>query len=96
MSPSFSVILSKDAREDFYRLPFLVQKDVSDEMRKYLETRPHEVLKSRIKKLHHLKTALYRLRVGDYRVYYRIKFREVIVLAILNKKDSERWLRQFG
>lgn len=36
---------------------------------------------------------LYRLRVGDYRVYYRIAPPLVAVLAVLHKKDSDRWLK---
>jgi mRNA interferase RelE/StbE len=37
---------------------------------------------------------LLRLRVGDYRVLYEVLNEEVHVLAIVPRRDIERWLRR--
>lgn len=49
------------------------------------------------KKWKRLKTAnarLLRLRVGDYRVLYEVEGSFVYVLAVVHRRDLERWLRQ--
>ncbi|MGB5932635.1 MAG: type II toxin-antitoxin system RelE/ParE family toxin [Anaerolineae bacterium] len=35
-----------------------------------------------------------RLRVGDYRVVYEVIGDEVRILAVVHRRDLERWLRQ--
>ena len=37
---------------------------------------------------------LVRLRVGDYRVLYEVLGDQVHVLAVIPRRDLERWLRQ--
>jgi mRNA interferase RelE/StbE len=37
---------------------------------------------------------LVRLRVGDYRVLYEVPGDEIHVLAVIPRRDLERWLRQ--
>ncbi|TKB91936.1 MAG: type II toxin-antitoxin system RelE/ParE family toxin [Nitrospira sp.] len=39
---------------------------------------------------------LYRLRVGDYRVSYRVTLQLVVILSVFHKKDSDRWLKRQG
>lgn len=92
MIPPFSVVFEKGALRDMEKLPWEVRRDILTQVQKYLVERPQEPIKTRIKRLLHLKTPLYRLRVGDYRVYYRVKFGEVVILAVLHKRESERWL----
>lgn len=36
---------------------------------------------------------LYRLRVGDYRVIYELKEKTITILAILHRRELERFLR---
>lgn len=62
----------------------------------YLESNPLPIGKPRIKKLSGFSPPLYRLRSGDFRVYYRIRKGEVIVLAIRKRKDSEKFLKRIG
>ena len=64
------------------------------DIKAYLETEPLGFRKTRIKKLTDFKPPLYRLRSGNLRAYYRIVGREVVVLAVTDKKDSERLLKR--
>lgn len=56
-------------------------------------SRPFLPVKTRIKKMSGFNPVLYRLLVGDYRVYYRIHQQNVVVLGILHKKDTKKWLK---
>jgi mRNA-degrading endonuclease RelE of RelBE toxin-antitoxin system len=62
----------------------------------YLEIRPIPVGKARIKKLTGYQPALYRLRSGDFRAYYRIRGGEVVVLAVTRRKDSDKRLKRIS
>jgi len=62
----------------------------------YLETRPIPIGKSRIKKLSGFEPPLYRLRSGDFRAYYRIRGDEVVVIAVMRRKDSDKRLRRIS
>ena len=66
------------------------------DIRAYLETRPVPIGKSRIKKLSGFEPPLYRLRSGDFRAYYRICGKEVVVMAVMNRKDSDKRLRRIS
>ena len=83
---------SKDL-EDF-ALPAITA--IQNAVQSYLRTSPHIPQGTRIKKLHHFRPPLYRLRAGDYRVYYRLQETQVILLAVLNRRDAERWLSKYG
>lgn len=60
----------------------------------YLRVSPLPVGKPRIKKLSGYTPPLYRLRSGDFRAYYRIKEGEVVVPAVRQKKDSDKFFRR--
>jgi mRNA-degrading endonuclease RelE of RelBE toxin-antitoxin system len=62
----------------------------------YLEARPIPIGKPRIKKLSGFEPPLYRLRSGDFRVYYRIRGDEVVVLAVTRRKDSDKRLKRIS
>ncbi len=59
-----------------------------------LESAPLPTGKNRIKKLKGFAPPLYRLRVGDFRVLYRITGNEVILLTAVNRKELERELKK--
>lgn len=48
-----------------------------------------------IKKLKGAKIAIYRLRVGDFRVVYHIDGRKIAILFVVDRKDLEKRLRSF-
>lgn len=91
---TFRIELDRGAERDLQQLPQAVQETVLLEIQRRLTTEPFKEIKTRIKRLSGLVPPLYRLRVGDYRAYYRIAGDRVVILAILHKKDSERWLKR--
>jgi mRNA interferase RelE/StbE len=88
------IIFSPSAERDSERFDIAASLQLIKDIITYLETNPLPFGKSRIKKLTAYNPPLYRLRSGDYRVYYRITPDAVVVLAVTNKKDSEKILRK--
>ena len=92
----YEIILSPEAVEDRRRLRAYDWAIVRDAIEKHLRYEPMKVSKSRIKRLHGLSRPQYRLRVGDFRVFYDVSGTEVEVLAIIPKTKVEGWLRETG
>ncbi len=90
----FNVIFTPSAQRDIEALETGAAIQLARDVKTYLETAPLPFGKSRIKKITGYNPPLYRLRSGDYRAYSRIISREVIVVAITNKKDSEKLLKK--
>ena len=90
----FEVVFSPAARREIERLEDDEALQVAKDIKKYLETSPFPFGKTRIKKLTGFFPPLYRLRSGDFRAYYRIVSKEVIILALTHKKDSEKLLKK--
>ncbi len=68
----FRVELGAGAERDLGALPADIQRVVLAEIALRLKTEPYREIKTRIKRLTGIIPPLYRLRVGDYRAYYRI------------------------
>lgn len=62
---------------------------------KTLKTVPLPTGKNRIKKLRGYNPPLYRLRVGDKRILYRISGGEVILLKIVDRKKLKKELKKY-
>lgn len=88
------IIFSPSSERDIARFDIASALQLVKDIIAYLETNPLPFGKSRIKKLTGYKPPLYRLRSGDYRAYYRITPDAVVVLAVTNKKDSEKILKK--
>ncbi|HEX8950050.1 MAG TPA: type II toxin-antitoxin system RelE/ParE family toxin [Dissulfurispiraceae bacterium] len=46
-----------------------------------------------VKKIKGKNSDYYRLRTDKYRIFYRIESNDVVVLAVLSKKNAERFIR---
>jgi len=90
----FRIEFSAGAERDLDALPIDIQRAVLSESALRLKSEPYREIKTRIKRLTGIIPPIYRLRIGDYRAYYRILEDRVVFLAILHKKDSERWLKR--
>jgi mRNA-degrading endonuclease RelE of RelBE toxin-antitoxin system len=93
-SPRYSIEVSTHAEREISKLPHAIARLILEEIRARLSTDPIRETKTRIKRLTGFSPPLYRLRVGDYRIYYRIAPPRVVILGIFHKKDSDRWLKR--
>jgi len=90
----FEIIFTPPAQRDIKKLEVVAAIRLARDIKAYLEPSPLPLGKSRIKKLTGFNPPLYRMRSGDFRAYYRILAQEVVILAITNKKHSEKVLRK--
>ena len=89
----FRIEFERHAQKDLEPLAKQTRLEILQAIQKYLPDRPFQPIKTRIKKMTGFSPTLYRLRIGDHRVYYRISDETVVILGILHKKESKRWLR---
>ena len=90
------IYLAPEAIEDLRRLKAAHRAQVREAMETHLRHEPTKASKSRIKRLRGLSRPQYRLRVDDFRVFYDVSKRNVEVLAIVAKSDSDAWLSKVG
>jgi mRNA-degrading endonuclease RelE of RelBE toxin-antitoxin system len=69
-SPRLSIEVSAYAGREISKLPHAIARLILEEIRARLSTDPIREIKTRIKRLTGFSLPLYRLRVGDYRIYY--------------------------
>jgi mRNA-degrading endonuclease RelE of RelBE toxin-antitoxin system len=93
-SPRYSIEVSTHAEREISKLPYAIARLILEEIRARLSTDPIRENKTRIKRLTGFSPPLYRLRVGDYRIYNRIVPPRVVILGIFHKKNSDRWLKR--
>lgn len=91
---TFVIIFEPHAERDLNTFEPPTARAILQEIQQRLTAEPFRELKTRIKRLTGFVPPVYRLRVGDHRVYYRIREQHVVILAVLPKKDSDRWLRR--
>ncbi len=90
----FKIIFSPSALRDIEGFQTDNALQLVRDMKKYLESSPLPIGKTRIKKLTGFIPPLYRLRSGDFRAYYRIISKDIVIHAITHKKDSEKLLKK--
>lgn len=90
----FEVSISPPAQREIEGLEINVALQLARDIKSYLETSPLPFGKKRIKKLTGFIPPVYRLRSGDFRIYYRVLSKEVVILAVTHKKDSEKFLKK--
>ena len=91
MLEEFKVVLTKVAQKDIDNLEPKTRLKVL-QATKELKASPFP--KSNIiKKLKGIKIALYRLRVGNFRVVYCIDHRNVVILFVADRKGLEKKLK---
>ena len=90
----FKVLFSPAAQRDFEKIELTRALQIAKDIKEFLESGPFPFGKTRIKRLTGFDPPLYRLRSGDFRIYYRIFTNEVVLMAITNRKDSEKLLKK--
>jgi mRNA interferase RelE/StbE len=92
----YEIIFAPEAVHDFKRLSAHDRAEIKDIMEIHLRHEPMKISRSRIKRLQGLSRPQYRLRSGEYRVYYDVVASQVQVLAIITKSASDEWLKKAG
>ena len=80
----FEVSVKKSALKQLRSFPNSIQVKIQQAMVERLTKKPYMVDGKHIKKL----TEGFRLRVGDYRIFYYIDSKEVIVTSIIRKTSK--------
>jgi mRNA-degrading endonuclease RelE of RelBE toxin-antitoxin system len=92
----YAIMLAPEAVEDLRRLKAGHRTAVRAALEIHLRNEPSKTSRSRIKRLRGLSRPQYRLRIGNFRVFYDIAGGRVEVLAIVPKSETSAWLNQFG
>jgi mRNA interferase RelE/StbE len=90
------IILAPEAADDFKKLVARDRSTIKEAIETHLRHEPQRTSKSRIKKLRGVSQPQYRLRVGEFRVFYDVRESTVEVLAIVPKSKAAEWLEQAG
>jgi len=91
-----AVSLDPQAMEDLRRIRAYDRRAILDTIQRVLTSNPERVGRSRIKRLRGLESPQYRLRVGEFRVFYDVAPNEVYVLRILPKSTVEEYLKELS
>lgn len=92
----FEIVLAPQAVEDLRALSARNRAEVRNALESHLRHEPRKASKSRIKRLRGMARPQYRLRVGETRVFYDVRNEAVEVLAIVAKREAQRWLEEEG
>ncbi len=85
----YEVVFTDDAEKDLDKIKKFYARQIIKRIDTVLLQRAEDVTRSRVKKLRGFES-LYRLRVGDYRIFYQVQSNEVTILRILSKdKEAE-------
>jgi mRNA interferase RelE/StbE len=69
-------------------------RQILDAIEDNLRFEPERTSRTRIKRLRGRQRAMYRLRVGDFRVFYDVLESVVSVVAVLHKDETPRFYEQ--
>lgn len=92
----YGIVLAEQAAEDFRRLPARDRSTIRDALERHLRHEPARESRSGIKRLRGIARPQYRLRVGDFRLFYDVAEDSVEVLAIVPKTRATEWLKGIG
>jgi len=88
----YQIRYSNEAVEQLKKLRVFDRTAVLDQIGQILTVDPTVVSKSRIKRLREPAPTQYRLRVGEFRVFYDVEEAAVLIIQILSKQDSIEYL----
>lgn len=91
-------MLSPEAVERVKRLNAHDRAIVRDAIEIHLRHEPEKVSRSRIKHLRGINRPQFRMRAGDFRVFYDVRRSDAVVeiLDIVRKPEAHMWLERRG
>lgn len=92
----YTIMLKRSAVADLDALRKYDAAQIADAMERHLQHNPTKESKSRIKRLRGISNPDYRLRVGDYRIFYVVDeiARPVDVLRVMHKDHTLRYYKE--
>jgi mRNA interferase RelE/StbE len=88
----YAIRYSNEAVEQLKKLRGFDRTAILDQLEQILSVNPTMASKSRIKRLREPAPTQYRLRVGEFRVFYDVQEEAVLIIQILSKQDSNDYL----
>jgi len=92
----YQIVLAEQAVEDFRWLSARDRSTIREAPERHLRDQPAKESRSGIKRLRGIVRPQYRLRVGDFRVFYDVVEDAVEVLTIVPKVRADEWLKGIG
>lgn len=89
----YEVVFTEAAGNDLDKIKKYYAKQITKRIDTVLLQRAEDITRSSVKKLRGFES-LYRLRVGDYRVFYRVQSNEVTVLRVLSKDEEAEFYEE--
>jgi mRNA-degrading endonuclease RelE of RelBE toxin-antitoxin system len=89
---TYEVRYSSEAVEQLKKLRAFDQTAILDQIEQVLCVNPTLESKARIKRLREPAPTQYRLRVGEFRVFYDVDQDAVLIIQVLSKQDSIDYL----
>ena len=90
----FSIEVKSEALKQLTGIKRYYAVQIIHAIEENLRTTPDKPSPPRIKILRGRQQAAYRLREGDYRIFYDVVGDTVIVVAILHKNDTEKFYEE--
>jgi mRNA-degrading endonuclease RelE of RelBE toxin-antitoxin system len=90
----FEIELKSEALLSLRKMKSYHAKQILDAMESHLRVEPERTSKTTIKKLRGKQRTTFRLRAGDFRVFYDVVGTVVNVVAILHKDETPRFYEQ--
>lgn len=84
----YRVGIVESADAEMLAVPAFHRRRIADAIASLLSVEPERESKSRIKRLVQPAASVYRLRVGDYRVFYDVEGEQVTVLHVRHKSET--------
>jgi mRNA-degrading endonuclease RelE of RelBE toxin-antitoxin system len=85
----YRVRIVQDADRELRAVPVFYRRRIANTINDLLGKEPERESRSRIKRLIQPAASVYRLRVGQYRVFYDVEGDRVTILHIRHKDDTE-------
>ena len=90
----FDVVVLPAALRQLRRLRRSDSVRILDAIEKHLRHEPERPTRTAVKRLRGRQNSTYRLRAGDFRVFYDVEGQTVTIVAVLHKRDTAAFYRE--
>ena len=90
----YEVILKPAAVRDLNRIRKYDVVKILNAIERHLVREPRKESKSRIRRLRGKQPADYRLRVGDFRIFYAVEETAIHILRVMRKRETNSYYKE--